>query len=112
MRTACYSVKLRSMVSISEKCYAATAFDGSEELIPKSQVYGRDYDNSTEEVDAYWITAWILEQKKLQYSKKRHAFFDSKTKARLADGPIVSYSTYVPAKIEAKQIQVDESLTR
>ena len=44
MRTECVSVRLDSLVSISEKAYKAIAFDGSEAIIPKSQVFGRDYD--------------------------------------------------------------------
>jgi hypothetical protein len=72
----CYSVRLKSLRSISEKCYIATAFDGSEALIPKSQVYG--FDDDVKNSDAYWISAWILEQKDIQFSTKKKSFFDKK----------------------------------
>jgi len=73
-KVKCFSVRLESLISISEKCYKATAFDGSTALIPKSQVFGQDYDVSKS--DAWWISAWILEQKDLQYSSKKGSFFD------------------------------------
>lgn len=95
------------MTLISAKCYKATAFDGSEALIPKSQVYGQDYD--VQKSDAYWITAWILEQKDLQYSNKKVAFFDSYTGKRL---PNVTIEVRTPALIEPQPVKVDESLTR
>ena len=38
MKVLCYSVRLSSLTSISEKAYKAVAFDGSEAIIPKSQV--------------------------------------------------------------------------
>ena len=40
MKVLCYSVRLSSLTSISEKAYKAVAFDGSEAIIPKSQVLG------------------------------------------------------------------------
>ncbi len=112
MRTPCYSVKLQSMFSISEKCYKAIAFDGSEALIPTSQVYGKDPDNSREDVEAWWISKWILEQKPIQHSTKRHAFFDSETRKRLADGPLTTYQVHVPQPIKAIESKANESLTR
>jgi hypothetical protein len=112
MKTPCYSVKLQSMFSISEKCYKAVAFDGSEALIPKSQVYGKDANNSRDDVEVWWITKWILEQKSLQHSIKKHAFFDSITRKRLADGPLTTYQVHVPLPIESINPKADESLTR
>ena len=41
MKVLCYSVRLSSLTSISEKAYKAVAFDGSEAIIPKSQVLGQ-----------------------------------------------------------------------
>lgn len=74
MKTKCYSVRLESLVSISDKAYRATAFDGSSAVLPKSQVFGSDYEVLKSE--AYWIAAWILEKKDLQYSEKKEAWFD------------------------------------
>ena len=74
MKTLCYSVRLESLVRISDRAFKATAFDGSSDIIPASQVFGIDYD--VVKSDAYWISAWILEKKSLQYSKKKQAWFD------------------------------------
>ena len=71
MRTLCYSVRLESLVRISDKAFKATAFDGSQDIIPASQVFGRDYE--VMKSDAYWISAWILEKKSIQYSGKKQA---------------------------------------
>jgi hypothetical protein len=74
MKTKCYSVRLQSLVGISDRALKAVAFDGSSAILPKSQVFGADF--SVEKSDAYWISAWILEQKELQYSSKKEAWFD------------------------------------
>ena len=83
MKVLCYSVRLSSLTSISEKAYKAVAFDGSEAIIPKSQVLGQDYDVSKSE--AYWISEWILRQKDLQYSGKKEDW--DKLKANLVTDP-------------------------
>lgn len=77
MKTKCYSVRLESLVSISDKAYRATSFDGSSDIIPKSQVFGMDYD--VQKSAAYWIASWVLEKKDIQYSNKKEAWFDSDT---------------------------------
>lgn len=61
MKTLCYSVRLESLVKISDKAYKATSFDGTTDIIPASQVFGQDYD--VIKSDAYWISAWILDKK-------------------------------------------------
>lgn len=66
----CYSVRLMSLIPTSSgKAYKATAFDGSFDFIPASLFFGQDYDVSKSY--AYWISAWILEQKSIQYSTKK-----------------------------------------
>lgn len=107
MKTKCYSVRLESLVSISDKAYLASAFNGSEAIIPKSQVFGQDF-NVTKS-DAYWIAAWILEKKDLQYSSKKEAWFDSDTGRML---PTYTIEKHVPNKIEIKESTADESLIR
>lgn len=72
-RTKCYSVRLQSLISISDKAYKATSFDGSSDIIPKSQVFGVDYD--VQKSEAYWIAAWLLEKKHIQYSTNKEAWF-------------------------------------
>lgn len=94
MKVKCYSVRLKSLTEISEKCYKAVAFDGSESLIPISQVYGDDFEVMNS--DAYWISAWILERSSLQYSNKKEAWFDSNTGDRL---PTIKITKHEPKKV-------------
>ena len=46
MRTKCYSVRLESLIKITPKAYKAVAFDGSEAVIPASQVMGEEFSKS------------------------------------------------------------------
>ena len=95
MKTNCYSVRLVSLVSISNKAYRAIAFDGSEAIIPKSQVFGSDY--GVQKSNAYWIGAWILGKKSLQYSTKKEAWFDSETGKMM---PTYKIEKHIPEKKE------------
>lgn len=76
MKVKCYSVRLESLISISEKAFKAVAFDGSEAIIPKSQVIGVDLE--VQKSDAYWIAAFILDKAdcKLQFSRKKVKWFN------------------------------------
>lgn len=104
----CYSVKLQALISISAKCYKAVAFDGSEALIPKSQVYGQDWDVTKS--DAYWIAAWFLEKEdiKIQYSIKKWTIF---TKDGRNIGQI-EFTHHVPKKLDPATINHDKNLER
>ena len=99
MRTLCYSVRLSSLTRISDKCMCASAFDGSEALIPTSQIFGQDY--SVSKSEAYWISAWILGKKELQYSHKKEAWFDSVTRKELP--------TYIITKTTPEKLEVIET---
>ena len=55
----CYSVRLSSLTSISEKAYKAVAFDGSEAIIPKSQVLGQDSELTKSGMGDDWIMKQI-----------------------------------------------------
>ena len=83
MRVKCYSVRLASLEIIYPLAYKAVAFDGSSDIIPSSQVFGIDDD--VIKSDAWWISAWILEKKNLQYSRKKSATFDKDTRRRLPE---------------------------
>ncbi len=107
MKSLCYSVRLSSLTVISDKCYKATAFDGSEALIPKSQVFGQDYSVSRSE--AYWISEWILKQKSLQYSSKKQAWFDSVTRKEV---PTWKIEKHEPIKIEPLENNTINELKR
>ena len=104
--TKCYSVRLQSLISISEKCYKAVAFDGSEALIPKSQVYGQDWD--VQKSEAYWISEWILDRLEIQFSRKKWTLF-SKSGKNIGQ---VTYEHHKPKKLDSSKINHDESLTR
>ncbi|MEE1096516.1 MAG: hypothetical protein UH084_08125 [Paludibacteraceae bacterium] len=106
MKTLCYSVRLESLTRISDKAYKAVAFDGSSDVIPASQVFGQDWD--VQKCDAYWISAWILSKKNLQYSSKKQAWFDENGN-RL---PTYTIERHVPDKIEAKESNEIDDLKR
>ena len=95
MKVKCYSVRLKSLTDISDKCYEAVAFDGLRDFLPKSQVFGEDYD--VIKSDAYWISSWILERKIIQYSTKKEAYFDSETGKML---PTIIITKHIPEKQE------------
>ena len=106
MKTLCYSVRLESLTRISDKAYRATAFDGSSDIIPASQVFGQDWD--VQKSDAYWISAWILEKKSIQYSGKKQAWFDESGKML----PTYTIERHTPDKVEAKQSNEIDDLKR
>lgn len=107
MKTKCYSVRLQSLVSISDKAYKATAFDGSSDIIPASQVFGHDYD--VQKSDAYWISAWILDKKSLQYSTKKEAWFDSESGRML---PTYTVERHKPTKIKKTEVEPIKELQK
>jgi hypothetical protein len=107
MKSLCYSVRLSSLTVISDKCYKATAFDGTEALIPKSQVFGQDY--SVQKSEAYWISEWILKQKSLQYSSKKQATFDSITRKEV---PVWIIEKHEPRKIDPLENNTINELKR
>ncbi|MDR1958873.1 MAG: hypothetical protein LBQ54_07505 [Planctomycetaceae bacterium] len=76
----CCSVRVEYLTQITEKAYKVRCFDGSEGIVPVSQVFGQDYEVGKS--DAYWIAEWVLREKKLQYSSKKTAWFDKSTGER------------------------------
>ncbi len=108
-RVKCYSVRLESLVSISPKCYRATAFDGSTALVPKSQVYGMD--TAAEKSEAYWIAAWYIEKPDvhLQAARKKIGWFD-KTTGRML--PQITVEKHVPAPVAPVEPTVHPELRK
>ena len=104
MRTLCYSVRLESLVRISDKAFRATAFDGTSDIIPASQVFGRDYD--VVKSDAYWISAWILGKKNIQYSGKKQAWFDENGNQL----PTYTIERHTPEKLTPKESNIIDEL--
>jgi len=105
MKIKVISVRLLSLVKISDKAYKATAFNGSTAIIPISHVFGCDYD--VQKSEAYWISAWILEKKELQYSNKKTAWLDKDTGRILHN---IQYEHHIPNKVDKIKIEHDESL--
>ena len=104
MRTLCYSVRLEILVRISDKAFKAPAFDGTNDIIPASQVFGRDYEEMKS--DAYWISAWILGKKNIQYSGKKQAWFDENGHMM----PTYTIERHTPEKLEPKESNIIDEL--
>lgn len=81
MKIRCVSVRLKDLRRISPKAFIAEAFDGSSAVIPASQVFGPDF--GVEKSDAWWISEWILRQKRIQWTPKKVAWFDSESGKQL-----------------------------
>jgi hypothetical protein len=105
----CYSVRLQSLRSISDKAFLAKGFDGSEAIIPKSQVLCPDDD--VQKSEAYWISAWILEKKELQYSTKKEGWFNPLS-YRIEPVITTVVERHIPERIEPKNISPDDSLVK
>ena len=109
MKTKVLSVRLQSLVEISDKAYKATAFDGSMAIIPKSQVFGTDYD--VQKTEAYWISEWILEKKELQYSNKKVAWFNADTSS-IEPHISITVEHHIPIPIQPEEQQADAKLIK
>jgi hypothetical protein len=107
MRIKCLSIKLESLVSISDKACLAKSFDGREAIIPKSQIFEPDYEVTKSE--AYWIAEWILEKKNIQFSRKKIAWFDKETGELL---PHFEIKKHIPEKVKIKNVKPDSDLKR
>lgn len=107
MKTKCYSVRLESLVSISDLAYKARAFDGSEAILPKSRVFGPDHD--VQKSEAYWIAEWILGKVDLQYSAKKEAYFDTETRNML---PTWHIEHHKPERKQPVNIEPHAELTK
>ncbi len=112
MRTKCYSVRLKSLTPISSKCYKAVDWQGNEDLIPSSQIFGQDYGVSKS--DAYWISAWILEKKGITYTCKKEHWFEKDCECGevFYDEVKITISKKIPPKRNAIERDVDKSLLR
>lgn len=104
MGTLCYSLRLESLVRISDKAFRATAFDGTSDIIPASQVFGRDYE--VQKSDAWWVSAWILGKKSIQYSGKKQAWFDENGHQL----PTYTIERHTPEKLTPKESNIIEEL--
>jgi hypothetical protein len=103
MKTKCYSVRLESLIPYSEKAYKAVAFDGSTAFIPTNQVFGEDLE--VQKSDAYWISAWILEQRNIQYSCKKVGWFDSDSREMLPTYHVEKHTPKKRVKVMSNEIK-------
>lgn len=103
MEVKCYSVRLKSLESISEKMYKAKDFNGNVAFIPKSFVYGED--NEVFRSEAYWISAWILERRNLSFSGKKRALFDLDSRKMLPSQVIERYRPERKEPVENNDIE-------
>lgn len=104
MKTHCYSVRLQSLSRISDKCFKAVDFNGNEDLIPASQIFGTDYD--VQKSEAYWISSWILEKKNITYSAKKEGFFNPDTR-QVEPKYRIEIEKHIP---ETKQPVIDNTI--
>lgn len=107
MKTKCYSVRLQSLRNISAKACKAIDFAGNEDIIPSSQIFGQDYDVAKSE--AYWIAAWILGKKSIQYSRKKEAWFDNDSRKMM---PTYTVTHHVPDRKEPLKDNIIEHLKK
>lgn len=93
-----YSVRLKSLNQISDKCWKAEDWQGNTFLIPDSQYFGRDYD--VIKSDAYWIASWIIDKEDchLQVSTKKIGWYDPKS-GRIKPPVIITIEHHVPERI-------------
>jgi len=104
-RTKCISVRLEALVSISDRAYKATDFNGNSDIIPKSQVFGRDWD--VQKSEAYWIAEWILKQKSIT-SGKKEAWFNENGDML----PTITVTNHIPERIEVTEIKTIKRLKK
>lgn len=103
----CVSVRLESMDQISDKAYVARDFNGNEDVIPASQVFGIDWDVAKSE--AWWISKWILEKKKITYSAKKTAWFNSITRVKK---PNITITHHTPDDVKPLEQNKIDSLAK
>ena len=105
----CHSVRLQSLTEISPKCYLAKCWNGSEAFVPKSVVFGQDWE--VQKSEAWWIAAWFLvkEDVHIQYSSKKERRFNKETGAML---PEITYIRHIPEKHIPVKIEPHVDLNR
>ena len=61
-----YLVKYRKLRDISDNAVAIKCFDGSEAVLPKSQIMEHGLD------DALYVPCWLVEKTGVQFAHKQH----------------------------------------
>lgn len=102
MKDLCYSVRVESIVRYGN-AYKVRTFDGQEDFIPAQFVYERDLD--VEKSEAWWISAWILERKHVQYSAKKSASFDRQTRQQMSTRVVERHKAERMQPVESNEIE-------
>lgn len=102
-KTKCYSVRILSMDSISDKAVKIQDFNGNTDIFPKSAIFGEDFE--VQNSNAVWIAAWILEKKSITYSAKKESWFDS------AERNGVTIEKHTPEPIAPVDTEASEELS-
>ena len=100
----CYLVKFKDLISISEKAFKAVAYDGSECILPKSQVV-RPGSNDND----WYVSCWIMDQKEIQHSKQKVFMVNSET---MQIRPFVVIETHVPEQISVIKTEANADLVK
>lgn len=64
-KTIYYRVKFKQLFEISEKAVRVDCFDGSSDILPKSQIVFEPFE------DAILVPVWLAEQKNIQFAHKK-----------------------------------------
>ena len=112
MTTTCYSVQVKSLRSISRKAIVIEAPDGTSDIFPKSEIYGIDRDDL--ECDAYFIAEWILNRKKLTWTRNKKKDITNNNGGNLYASPTVFEleTTHIPDYVPPVANNDIESLRR
>lgn len=100
----CYLVKVKELISISDKAYKAVGHDGSTAILPKSQVIMPG--NCENE---WWVSCWIMDEKELQHSKKIIAWANAGTYTVKYE---VQHEHHIPKPLAPLNTQADAKLIR
>lgn len=106
--TKCFSVAVKDCQRISANCFRVVTYDGSEALVPVSQVYGTD----PLKPGNMLLTSWILERKNLQYSSKTPIWVDEHSGNVVKRGQLHSTVHHKPPVLQPVKIEADADLIR
>lgn len=93
-------VKFQSIKAISEKAVVIKCWDGSEDVIPTSQIL----EGASAADGECWIASWILPQKNLQYSDKNTRWIDEVSGAMRPDYIVEKHSAEKVNPVESNDI--------
>lgn len=68
--TLCFKVRYEGLKRLSDKAVLIYSHNGASDIIPVSQIYWDDVDSGI-----MYVSAWILEKKSIQYTKKGALWF-------------------------------------